>query len=132
MLGAGFNYALTEDDGNVAAGETLTVNASVLGAANTAKFIGTAESDGKFVFLGGAGDDVFKGGAGAIDAKSGTVADDGFNFIGSSAFSHTAGELRAVVGATTVITGDVDGNGTADFRIVLDNAVTLAGGDFVL
>ena len=56
---------LTDEDANVAAGQTLTVNAGALGAANTLTFNGAAEIDGKLAITGGAGNDVLTGGAGA-------------------------------------------------------------------
>ncbi len=62
-LAAGFNYNLTTDDGNVAAGTSLTVNGlNLSGTALT--FNGSAETDGRFTIEGGAGNDVVTGGAG--------------------------------------------------------------------
>ena len=67
-----------------------------------------------------------------IDAVSGG-ADDGFSFIGSDAFTGVAGQLRAVVsGSTTLVSGDVNGDGVADFLIRVDGVHALAAGDFVL
>lgn len=67
-----------------------------------------------------------------VDAKAGG-ADDPFTFIGAAAFSHTAGELRAFAsGADTVVQGDTNGDGVADFWIALTGAPTLVQGDFVL
>ncbi|HEV2560497.1 MAG TPA: calcium-binding protein, partial [Rhizomicrobium sp.] len=60
----GFSYNVTENNANVASGQTLTVNASSLGASDTLTFNGAAETDGKFIFTGGAGNDVLTGGAG--------------------------------------------------------------------
>lgn len=60
----GNDYNLIADDNSVAAGGSLIVNAMPLGAANRMIFDGTAESDGRFTFYGGAGDDMFLGGAG--------------------------------------------------------------------
>jgi VCBS repeat-containing protein len=60
----GFNYNLTTDDANVAAGATLTVWAVKLAPANTLTFNGSAETDGNFKVFGGAGNDVIQGGAG--------------------------------------------------------------------
>ncbi|HEV2563374.1 MAG TPA: NF038122 family metalloprotease [Rhizomicrobium sp.] len=85
---AGFSYNLTENNANVASGQTLTVNASSLGAANTLTFNGAAETDGKFTFTGGAGNDVLTGGAGADvfnlqnggnDVVQGGAGNDTFN-----------------------------------------------------
>jgi hypothetical protein len=66
-----------------------------------------------------------------IDAVSGGT-DNAFNYIGSGAFQN-AGDLRvAVNGANTLVAGDVDGNGAADFTIVLSGVVALQAGDFIL
>lgn len=51
-----------------------------------------------------------------IDAIDGSWDDDAFAFIGSSAFSNIAGELRYADG---VLEGDVNGDGVADFSIEL-------------
>ena len=69
----------------------------------------------------------------AIDAKSATAANEAFAFIGTQAFHKVAGELRyEVAGGQTKIYGDVNGDGVADFTIVLSKAVALAAGDFAL
>ncbi|HEX2590944.1 MAG TPA: calcium-binding protein [Rhizomicrobium sp.] len=60
---SGSNYSFTTNDGNVAAGATLTLDASNL-SANTLTFDGSAELDGKFVLTGGLSGDTLKGGAG--------------------------------------------------------------------
>jgi RTX calcium-binding nonapeptide repeat (4 copies) len=73
-----------------------------------------------------------------IDAKVGG-ADNKFVFVGTQAFHHSAGELHYVkhnnagtAHDTTVIEGDVNGNGTADFQIVLSGLHNLKAGDFIL
>jgi hypothetical protein len=69
-----------------------------------------------------------------IDAQTGTLVDDAFTFIETSAFSGTAGELRQFNNGNgnTVIAGDVDGNGQADFQILLAGLHVLQDGDFLL
>lgn len=68
-----------------------------------------------------------------IDADPNTADDDGFAFIGTSAFSGSAGELRFVnVGSNLFVRGDVDGDGIGDFEIFVNNTATLTAGDFVL
>lgn len=49
-----------------------------------------------------------------LDANINTSANNRFVFIGKDSFSGTAGELRY---AGTIISGDVDGDGVADFQI---------------
>ncbi len=65
-----------------------------------------------------------------IDANTSTGADDAFVFIGTSAFSGTAGELNYTPSGR--LSGDIDGDGTADFSIVLVGAPGLSAGDFLL
>ena len=68
----------------------------------------------------------------AIDARTNVAGDQAFSFIGAAAFSHISGQLRAeVVGASTFVYGDVNGDATADFAIVLSGAMTLQAGDFI-
>jgi Ca2+-binding RTX toxin-like protein len=68
-----------------------------------------------------------------VDANSGLAGDQGFAFIGSGAFTGTAGELRyAQISGNTYVQGDTDGDGQADFWIRLDGLHALANGDFIL
>ena len=70
---------------------------------------------------------------GQIDAVSGTARNDAFTFIGSGAFTGTAGQLHAVVsGGVTYVEGDTNGDGAADFAIALAHAPVLVASDFVL
>ncbi|AQR72373.1 calcium-binding protein [Sphingomonas sp. LM7] len=63
----------------------------------------------------------------AIDARPGTAGDDAFAFIGSEAFSGVAGQLRVhVSGGDAHIYGDLDGNGVADFEIVINGSAPAA------
>ena len=58
--------------------------------------------------------------------------DDDFTFIGSDSFHHLAGELRfGTSGGNTLVEGDTNGDGIADFAIQLDGLVTLTSNDFV-
>ena len=68
-----------------------------------------------------------------VDADTGLGGDQGFDFIGSSAFTNTAGELRyELISGNTYVMGDTNGDGSADFMIRLDGAHTLTSGDFVI
>lgn len=69
-----------------------------------------------------------------IDAIKATAAfNDAFNWIGNAVFTKQAGELRyAVTGNVGLVSGDIDGNGIADFAIRLTGAPGLSAGDFVL
>ncbi|WP_395678608.1 calcium-binding protein [Inquilinus sp.] len=68
-----------------------------------------------------------------IDAITGTSGNQAFSFIGTAAFGHHAGELHyAIAGSTTTVSGDVNGDGKADFSIVLTGAIHLVASDFLL
>ena len=68
-----------------------------------------------------------------VDANTTTTADNAFTFIGAAAFSNVAGQLRyEVQGTNTIVMGDQDGNGAADFWIRLDGVVVPVAGNFVL
>ena len=68
-----------------------------------------------------------------MDAQSAAAGDQAFAFIGTAAFSDTAGELRYVEDAAdTYVYGDTNGDGQADFAIHLVGALPLAATDFVL
>jgi Ca2+-binding RTX toxin-like protein len=69
---------------------------------------------------------------GNIDANKTASGKQDFTLIGSSKFSGDAGELRFVNKAGgAVVLGDVNGDGKADFKLVLDHA-TIAADDFIL
>jgi Ca2+-binding RTX toxin-like protein len=69
----------------------------------------------------------------AIDANTAVAGDQAFSFIGSGAFTHQAGQLRAAVsGGVTTIAGDLNGDGVSDFQIQLTGAIGLVAADFVL
>lgn len=66
----------------------------------------------------------------AIDADTGARGNQTFSFVGEDRFSGEAGELRYTANADrTVLMGDVDGDGSADFRLLLaqDAVLTEAG-----
>lgn len=65
----------------------------------------------------------------SIDANSNAVGDQAFLFIGSSAFHGKAGELNFRSG---IVSGDVNGDGLADFQIKVTNLSALSGSDFLL
>ena len=73
-----------------------------------------------------------------IDANTLLAGNQAFNFIGSAAFSNTAGELRfeniSLGGPIWLVQGDTDGNGVSDFEVVLviSPADPITSGDFIL
>ncbi len=64
-----------------------------------------------------------------IDANLGQAGNQSFSFIGSAGFTGSAGQLRFANG---VVSGDVNGNGQADFQIAVNGIALLAASDFVL
>lgn len=66
----------------------------------------------------------------AIDADTVEAGDQAFVFIGTAAFTHRAGELNYIVTSTgTVASGDVDGDGFADFKISLQGVPAVIAED---
>jgi len=115
---AGHSYNVTMNDGNVAAGERLLVKGGTLGSSDMLTFDGSAELDGKFYIVGGAGDDAITGGAkqdlidltqGGIDAAHGGGGND--NILVSAAFAAN----DHIDGGTGNNTLTIMGGGTTDF-----------------
>ena len=68
-----------------------------------------------------------------MDANTTLADDQAFSFIGKAAFSGKAGELRyGITGEITTISGDVNGDGVADFRVSLDRSLAMVASDFLL
>jgi hypothetical protein len=68
-----------------------------------------------------------------IDANTVLAGNQAFSFIGTAAFSNVAGQLRYFQqNGDTFVCGDVNGDGAADFQIVLDPLVNLISSDFHL
>ncbi|WP_200154030.1 beta strand repeat-containing protein [Chromatium okenii] len=136
------------------------LNNSLTGNASNNMLIGSAGND---TLNGGGGQDTLQGDAGAdyfsfgfltdttvsnpdiisdfsqtqkdkIDLSLPTFYSEEFTFIGNKVFSGTAGELRFDINAgNTMVTGDTDGNGVADFSILLMGVTTtISATDFVL
>jgi serralysin len=69
----------------------------------------------------------------ALDANSLLAGDQGFSFVGTNAFSHSAGELRYEhIGSSTFVEGDLNGDGVADFMIRFDGSHSFVQSDFLL
>jgi serralysin len=68
-----------------------------------------------------------------IDANTLRSGNNAFKFIGTDAFSDTAGELRIRdSGHHIIVQGDVNGDGRSDFEILVRNVDILSKGDFLL
>jgi serralysin len=69
----------------------------------------------------------------SIDANTGKSGDQAFKFIGEANFTKSAGQLHFIVGtSSTLIEGDVNGDGKADFQIKVVSAYEFLGSDFIL
>ncbi|MBB3977945.1 chitinase [Rhizobium azooxidifex] len=69
----------------------------------------------------------------AIDAKTAVSGNNAFVFIGDDAFHKKAGELRYQhKNGDTLVLADINGNGKADFAILLDGTFNLKASDFIL
>jgi Ca2+-binding RTX toxin-like protein len=67
-----------------------------------------------------------------VDAIQGG-GNDAFTFIGNAAFTGVAGQLDySISGGVTMVYGDTNGDGVADFAIALTGSIALVAGDFVL
>jgi Ca2+-binding RTX toxin-like protein len=68
-----------------------------------------------------------------IDANTVSKKDQSFDFIGQHGFTKHAGELiEQKKAGETYISGDVNGDGKADFTIHLAGDLDMAAGDFIL
>jgi len=126
-------------------------NDLLFGGAGNDSLFGGAGND---TLRGGTGTDLLNGGPGTDDFVFATAAEagrgrsrdritdfqPGFDhvdlsgflpggvFIGAAAFSGVAGQVRYRSG---IVSGDVNGDGTADFQIGLDGAPVITAGDFL-
>jgi hypothetical protein len=64
-----------------------------------------------------------------IDANTRLSGDQAFAFIGGTAFTRVAGQLRFAGG---VIQADVNGDAQADMEIAIQGVSTLLAADFIL
>lgn len=68
-----------------------------------------------------------------IDADLTTAGDQAFAFVGTAAFSGTAGELRYEVrGADLLVSADADGDRVADLAVKVRDLTQLTESDFIL
>ncbi len=136
---SGGNFNFVTNDANVAAGQSLTVDGSLLTSSQTLAFNGSAETNGAFLIFGGAGADRLIGGAsndhftggGGADRMMGGAGQDTFIYNGvsdstSTAYDHisdfnTAIDLidlpASVTGIDAAITSGTLNSGTFDTNL---------------
>jgi Ca2+-binding RTX toxin-like protein len=69
----------------------------------------------------------------ALDASNQTSGDQAFRFIGSAAFSRSEAELRfEISGSDIVVSGDINGDGVADFSVRVLNLSSISSNCFLL
>ena len=67
-----------------------------------------------------------------VDANSTLGGNQAFAWLGTGAFTGTAGELRyEQIGGNTYVSGDTNGDGSSDFMIALTGLHTLGTDDFI-
>ena len=153
-----FSYKMTTVDATVATGAVLTIDASGLVAGESLDFNGAAETNGRFVLMGGAGADILRGGAGADLLDGGTGNDqliggagndvyviDSISDVVTEAATGGIDEVRTDLGSrydydrmyrlaanVEILTG-TSTTGQGVFANAVDNVVTMgAGGDLVV
>ena len=69
----------------------------------------------------------------SIDANANLGGNQAFSFIAGAGFHGVAGELRSFNSSgNSIVAGDVNGDGSADFTIQVVGVTNLTGGDFLL
>jgi hypothetical protein len=136
---AGFSYDIATNDADVAAGQTLVIYGSTLGAGNDLTFNGSAESDGAFRIYGGLGADNLTGGAGddgfyfGRDGRFNAATDHVDGGAGNNDQLALAGSYSVTIGSANVVNVEVltlldDAVGApADYHITLADDWTGAG-----
>jgi Ca2+-binding RTX toxin-like protein len=78
MVGGGASYKLTMADGNLASGQSMTIDATTLLATDTLTFKAAKEKDGSYTVTGGLGGDTLQGGGGddTLDGGAGSGKDN--------------------------------------------------------
>ena len=90
---------------------------------------GNADDD---TLRGGIGNVLVNGGDGDDVSRGGTGADSLFGGEGDGGLWQRGGQLRLVAGANSVVQGDVNGDGVADFEVQLNAIATVSVNDILL
>lgn len=123
--GTAFDYDITLDDANVGAGKVLTISANALKAGEDVAFDGSAETDGSFRFMMGAGNDSMTGGANA-DQFWGRLGQDVMTGGGGNDTFYFRAITESTTGAMDQIT-DFNAGDHIDLSVI--DASTAAGGN---
>jgi Ca2+-binding RTX toxin-like protein len=107
----GHSYDFVSNDATVASGATLTVDASALTGSNQLFFNGSAETDGHFAFIGGAGDDDLQGGS-----QSDTF--DLSRSDGAFVFGNGGSDTFTITSAAKLLDDSIDGGAGSDTLIL--------------
>jgi Ca2+-binding RTX toxin-like protein len=100
--GSAFSYNIKTHDANLAAGAQLSVNGGGLAANEVLTFDGSAETNGFFRLIGGAGADVLTGGAGNDVIFGGLGADLLAGGGGADSFIYTLAAQSTQAGQDTI------------------------------
>jgi hypothetical protein len=141
-----YDYNITTDDANVAAGQELIVNGQSLRAGEDLNFDGSAERDGKFLVFGGRGLDTLKGGDGndlfvfdgnrwgAGDSVNGGAGRDALVITAGNGLTHIdfgAASLVKVESISVANRYSSDPSATPSYEFVLNNG-NVADGDTLI
>jgi Ca2+-binding RTX toxin-like protein len=121
----GHSYKLIFNDGNVAAGQTMSVNGTLLTGTHTLYADGSAETDGLFHLSGGAGNDTLIGGSGA-DTFVGNDGNDTLDLSrgGADNANGGAGDDLILVGANLTSSDKINGGDGNDTMLLDGNYST--------
>jgi len=125
-LADGNSYRLTTNDATVAAGQSMTVDASALTGTNTLTFDGSAETNGTLGVRGGAGNDFFNMGAHltAADRFDGGTGNDGLALAGDYNLAFGGSTIRDIA--------DISFGGGHNYRFTENDNNVAAGATMTL
>jgi Ca2+-binding RTX toxin-like protein len=118
-LSAGYNYSLSLNNGNVDLAQVMTIDGSALSASNWMRIDGSAETNGRLVLLGGAGNDTLIGGRGA-DVLSGGEGMNTYDTSAGGADVITGGSADETInaGAAFNAKSKIDGGAGVDTLVL--------------
>ena len=145
-------FDIKTDDGNIAAGKTLTVQANTLRSGENLTFDGSAETDGSFLFYAGLGTDVFTGGqkddgfyfgqgrfgsTDRVDGQGGTADQIGLqgDFAGTSALTFGANQIAGIEAIVVLSGADTrfgGGNALFSYTLTMHDGNAATGGTMIV